>query len=509
MIILSLIVACGIAAEYDRIPLLRWAGPDGTRPETYEEWIALHPVEEFHHGIQHVLYGDGRQGDIAIITDDDLYSSLLNELTQLSQNLQSEGFTVHSHTVNGGTPEDLKTLLQTLYTNNSIEGALLIGEVPVAWFEIADDFGSYGYADFPCDYFFMDLNGTWLDTMNTGNNKYDGHEGDITPEIYVSRLYPNGLGTDTLLLKNYFAKDNAFRHDTLLLTQRALVFVDDDWIPWASWWAENVALMYDDTLNYWDAETTRASVYRQKLDTVQTWVSVFAHSWPQGHQFAYNNGNSYDFYYANEYTSQNPPANFYNFFACSFSRYTSTGNCGGSRAIFTDDYGVGSLGSTKTGSMLDFEYFYEPLGQGANIGEAFRDWFTYITANGLTFDELCWHYGMTLLADCFLYPGGHYTALKEHSATLGQHSLVRILGNPVSSQVHASIQLDANGMVEIALYTADGRRIQNTEQYRTAGTHAVSIDLTDRSGNLLPNGVYLLQVVTEEGSYTEKIVKID
>jgi len=498
----------GYAADYDRIPLLQWADPDGSQPESYEEWITLHPVLDFHHTVQEVVSGDGRLGDIAIITDDNMYSTLINELAQLIQNLQSEGYTIHPHTVSGGTPEDVKVLLQTLYYGNAIEGALLIGNIPVAWFEIADDFGSYGYADFPCDLFFMDLDGTWLDTMSTGNNKYDGHTGNITPEIYISRLYPSGLGTDSLLLKNYFAKDNAFRHDTLLLTQRALVFVDDDWIPWAGWWAENVSLLYNDTLNYWDAETTRATVYRQKIDSVQSWISVFAHSWPQGHQFAYNNGASYDFYYANEYTSQNPPANFYNFFACSFSRYTSSGNCGGSRAIFNQNYGVGSIGSTKTGSMLDFEYFYEPLGQGANLGTAFKDWFTYITGNGVTFDELCWHYGMTLLGDCYLLPRGHTPAVSENTQGVFVQNTVRVLGNPVHERLFATLNLIHESTVEIILFSVDGRKIIHDEDHFSAGTHTIPVVLQD-NGTDLPNGVYLLHIATNKGSFTEKIVKID
>lgn len=506
---LLITVLVGYATDYDRIPLLRWAGPEGTQPETYEEWITTHPVRDFKHYLQEIIYGDGRQGDIAILIDNAVYGSLTNELTQLCQNLQSEGYTIHSHTISGGTPEEVKTLLQNLYNTNAIEGALLIGNIPVAWFEIADDFHAYGYADFPCDLFFMDLDGTWLDTMDTGNNKYDGHTGNITPEIYIGRLYPNGIDVDSLLLQNYFAKDNAFRHDTLLLTQRALVFVDDDWIPWAGWWAENVSLLYADTMNYWDAETTRASVYRQKLDTVQTWVSVFAHSWPGGHQFSYNNGTMWDMYYSSEYTSQNPPANFYNFFACSFSRYTASGNCGGSRAIFTQNYGVGSIGSTKTGSMLEFEYFYEPLAQGKNLGIAFRDWFTYITGDGVTFDELCWHYGMTLLGDCYLIPRGHNYAVAENETGEIGKNLFSLLGNPVNTRVHASITLPYASDITISLIPLDGRVITQNEYYIPAGTHPFHINMTDEKGNALPNGVYMLRIATEKSTFTAKIVKIN
>jgi len=37
-----------IAAGQDGVPLLRWAGPPGSRPGTYEEWIADHPYTPFY-----------------------------------------------------------------------------------------------------------------------------------------------------------------------------------------------------------------------------------------------------------------------------------------------------------------------------------------------------------------------------------------------------------------------------------------------------------------------------
>jgi len=67
--------------------------------------------------------------------------------------------------------------------------------------------------------------------------------------------------------------------------------------------------------------------------------------------------------------------------------------------IFCQSYGLVSIGSTKTGAMLNFDYFYYPFGNCATIGESFRDWFSAIASGGFTQDETCWHYGMTLLGD--------------------------------------------------------------------------------------------------------------
>lgn len=490
----------------DNVPILKWAGPPGSKPETYEQWITSHPYTEFSYTLDKVTYG-GR-GSVAIITEQSIANALSNELNQLTNNLQSEGHTVYSYQITGGTPETLRIFLQNLYNNNSIEGALLIGNLPVAWFEVADDFGN-GYKDFPIDLFYMDLNGTWLDTMNTGNGKYDGHTGSVHPDIYIGRLYPSGLGNDTLLLQDYFQKNNSYRHDTLLLTQRALVFVDDDWIPWAGQWAGDVSMLYSDTMNYWDAETTRATVYRTKLDTIQAWVSVFAHSWPGGHQFAYNNGGSHDYYYSYEYTNQNPPTNFYNFFACSFSRYTASGNCGGNCVVFDSTSGLGSIGSTKTGSMLDFNYFYRPLGEGKKLGEAFKYWFACIYDSvGMNYDRLCWHYGMTLLADPFLIPLGHNTGIAEHSADKNISSIFTVQTNPVTKYAQMDFTLKTEQNLTISVYDCSGRKMKNITYRLGAGHHSIALLLNDKSGNELCAGIYVLKVNIDNKILTRKIVKM-
>lgn len=499
--------------SHDGIPLLRWAGPEGSRPGTYEEYIAQHPYSNFSYIADDIVYGDGRAGTVAILTEQTIATSLAFEIDQLIDNLEYEGYTVLSYQISGGEPETLRSFLHDLYTTDNIEGAFFIGDLPVPWFEIADDFNAYGYAQFPIDLFYMDVDGTWLDTMNTGNGKYDGHEGAVNPEIYIGRLTPQGLGDDTLLIKNYFSKNNAYRHGSLRLQERALVFVDDDWIPWAPQWAADVALLYSDTMNYWDPETTRASVYRVKLDTTQAWVSVFAHSWPGGHQFSYNGGMHHDTYYSTEYTNQDPPTNFYNFFACSFCRYTESGNCGGNRAIFNQTNGVGAIGSTKTGSMLDFHYFYRVFGHhdenGNTLGKAFKYWFDCIYDSvGMDFNRLCWHYGMTLLADPFLKPIGHVVGVEEvpYDAVA---SALKVLGNPVSTTILLQLSLSEVENVTISLYDCSGRKATQLMNNRiAAGQHIINLRLTDQTGNQLPNGVYIMVVQTDTKTITKKIVKI-
>ncbi|KPK64096.1 hypothetical protein AMJ83_03600 [candidate division WOR_3 bacterium SM23_42] len=508
---LNLILLCTaflFATNTDEITLLRWAGPPGSRPGTFEEWIAEHPYTEFYYTMDKVYYGDGRLGNIAIFTEDSLAQYLTAEISQLMQHLTNDGYTVYSYNISGGTPETLRTLLLGLYNTLNIEGALFIGDLPVAWFEVYD-FGG-GLAQFPIDLFYMDLDGIWIDTINTGNDRYDGHIGNKNPEIYIGRLMPTGIGVDTTVLKNYFAKDTDYRNGTLRLPERALVFVDDDWIPYALQWSSDVALVFPDTMSYWHPETTKAGIYRQKLDSAQIWVSVFAHSWPGGHQFVFNNGNQHDYYYSFEYISQNPPTNFYNFFACSFSRYTTNGY-GGGQAIFNDAHGIGSIGSTKTGSMLDFQYFYRPLSQDRTLGQAFKYWFDCIYDSvGMNFDRLCWHYGMTLLGDPFLKPTGHSTHVVEHASNAAQISQLVLKSTLISDRIELTLHLNQMQEIGITLFDCSGRFVgELMSGMLEAGTHELAFSIREANRSRLPNGVYVLRAVVGNQVLTTKFIKIN
>ncbi|MFC1851631.1 hypothetical protein ACFL27_15685 [candidate division CSSED10-310 bacterium] len=89
----------------------------------------------------------------------------------------------------------------------------------------------------------------------------------------------------------------------------------------------------------------------------------------------------------------NPKVHFYNQFNCSGARYVEN-PCLGWSYILDNDYGLNSVGSTKTGSMLYFEDYYTPLAQGKTFGVSFREWF--IKHGNSDWD---WFYGMTLLGD--------------------------------------------------------------------------------------------------------------
>lgn len=430
LVLLSIAVAITGASEPDSAEPSRWSGPPGSRPGTYEEWIQQHPRDSSPGGIKLVAHL-GRTDDpcIVLYVDSLHVDSLEDCLATLWGDLEAQGYSVRQYSVRRSVhPAILRDSMRQHWLAHNVRGALLIGELPVAWFQTSQDWEDPGdslspYGEWPCDLFFMDLDGEWCDdSTRTGKLLVPGHDdiydshangdsGDVGPEIFVSRIMPTWLEvSDTSAgyrshIASYIEKAHWFRTSTNRLPDRAMHFVDDTWWTIEDW-ASDLAIAFPDTAKYMDRWVTRAEVYGGTLGTPRAWVSVFAHSWPYDHHFAVPGLSMPTVFAGQQYIDRRPPANFYNFYACSFCRFTDSaqGACGGTRAVFNDSFCVGALGSTKTGGMRHFEHFYGPLADGASMGDAFRTWFDSIAVGGFSHDEVIWYYGMVLFGDPFLVP---------------------------------------------------------------------------------------------------------
>jgi hypothetical protein len=290
-----------------------------------------------------------------------------------------------------------RSLLQTKYAEG-MEGCILIGDLPIPWYET--DFGDPPeHAEFPIDLFYMDMDGLFDDTDSDG--MYDAHFGDVAPEIWVGRLTasPMTLGdaTEVSLIENYFRKDHLYRCGLMPVESRSLVYVDDDWVYWSGWWNQNVGTSYNDRTFVNDEWITWSPDYEMRLPESYEFIQVCVHSWPGGHGFKDPN-EQWSWTYNSEIRDIQPTAHFYNLFACSNARYVEPDYCSG-WYIFGQDCGLVAIGSAKSGSMLAFEDFYEPFGDGKEIGRAFLDWFAARAEGGFDEGEITWHYGMTLHGD--------------------------------------------------------------------------------------------------------------
>lgn len=387
----------------DDITVTRWVDPTGSKPLTAADWMREHPRTPIE--MTPVWSGRGQRGTVLFLIRDYLWESLGTAMMEYIEQLESEGWSVTATVVQGGGPESLKEVISNQCPAG--EGVFAVGNLPVAWFQIHSD---WGYEEFPCDLYYMDLDGEWedlfyhdviagRDTLLPGaDGIFDTHRGRVAPDVWLGRLEASTIswGDEEWLLQNYMEKNLAYRRGGLRLPQRALSYVDDDWSDCTTVGLDSI---YEHVTVSNDPEETRASDYEERLLDGYEWIHVMVHSWPGGHSFKYNNGQSWDTFYAWDlFHTMDAEVHFLNLFACSNARYTDANYMAGVY-VMAGSTGLGAIGSTKTGSMLFFEEFYEVLGNGGTLGEAYLDWFQKMAEDGFEPWQRDWFYGMTIIGD--------------------------------------------------------------------------------------------------------------
>ncbi len=476
-----LVVLGGVyAASQSRDDVVVTYDPSGKKLISYAEYMArVGPPGPFR--IERVYKSPSKgTGKILLIVNSSIQSSIQTALNQYKSDLETAGYTVVIYASSGGTPNDLRGYLQGQSTG--LVGVILIGDLPIPWFEIDYDFDGTDpdsldneYANFPCDLFYMDLDGTWEDNQSTypfQSGVFDNHtdgSGDRGPEIWVGRLTSSPMtlsGTEVTLLNNYFTKNHNFREGNLYPQERALVYVDDDWYSSADDIDGYVGSAYPTRLLVKDKATTCRDDYRDtRLIQSFEWMHVMLHSSWEKHFFKVNDqwemdGPDYATVTNQDVENIDPVAIFYDLFACSNCRYVETDYMGG-WYIFVEDHGLGAVGCTKTGSMWDFDLFYGPLGQAKSLGQSFKEWF----AAQAPYDsaDVRWYYGMTLLGDA---------ALTLRPRTLSTSPGMNNLG--VAANTHISLAFD-QGMI-LSSFNSSSFSVHGSRSGPHSGTYSYKSD---------------------------------
>lgn len=387
--------------EYQRsIPITIWPDNVPGEPMTYEEWKTKvgepKPFEVTTTDFP-VLNKLATDVGFGIFINADLYPQVEASINQYIADLNNDGYDVKIHFISGGQPAEFRALLTSEYYGG-MEGCILIGDLPVPWYET--NCWDSAYASFPIDLYYMDLDGIWEDTDADG--MFDDHYGDMGPEIWMGRLVASTLTftgeTEAQLIDNYFTKNHRYRTGQNFLNNRGLAYVDDDWEYWANQWSGDLGLTYPTRTTVSDGAETVKLDYEDRLTQNYESVLLCCHSGATCHSFKIGDmwtGGSTCY---TDIVMTSPTAHFFNLFACSNSRFVETNYMGG-WYIFYEDNGIAAIGCTKTGSMLYFNYFYGPFGAGRTFGEAFMDWFNVIASWGFPQEDLCWFYGMSLSGD--------------------------------------------------------------------------------------------------------------
>lgn len=336
-------------------------------------------------------HADRGDSDVLVIVSSSIQTPLADRIDRFRQDLEAEGFNVTVEGMLGGTAADLRAQIQS---HAGRAGVILVGWLPAAWYEM-DEWGG-PHEEFPLDLYLMDLDGIWTDADNDG--MFDSHSGDRGAEIWVGRIDAHAIefGSEVTMMRDFFDKNHFYRTGALAVPARAMAFNDDDW----SYYGEcGLSSIYPTVDVYSSPDQTTAAYYRDRLAHGYEFIHLMSHSSPWGHTFKTSSGYS-GTVMAPEIAEINPQTVFIQLFSCSNCRWTEP-NCLGNWYLFGEDYCQLAIGSTKTGSMLDFEVFYEPIGAGAIPGAAFMDWMNEV---GI-YDE-AWHYGCVLLGDPTVMPMG-------------------------------------------------------------------------------------------------------
>jgi len=382
----------GFDADYSGIPRLTWISPDP--PESYQDYISSRILKSIE--VEKVLtkhpktFGDRLQ-KVLILVNDALHNSIQVSLNIYVNDLANDGYTVEVHKISGGNPISLKSFI--LSNSTDLVGCLFVGDLPAAWFEME----YWGHEEFPCDLYYMDLDGTWDDADK--DNIFDLHSagtGDEGPEIYLGRVDASMMyGNETVLTNDYFDKNHNYRIGGITVPNFGLTYTEDDW---ASFYAQCNDIKY----SYSDYEVIKAPA-TERTDYVDNrvpsslyeFIQLSCHSSPSKHFFTRGGTAS-----SSEIKNVVPYAMFYNLFCCSTLRFTTTDYLGGAYIYNSSQTSIAVIGSTKTGSMLSFHAFYKPFGNKETFGEAYRQWFNYLAP--YSGQERAWHYGMTVAGDPFL-----------------------------------------------------------------------------------------------------------
>jgi hypothetical protein len=156
--------------DYSQVRKLEYIDKNNLKPQTFKEFRKVVPLKKlkitemarptfarelrYLKGFSMTWYLIKK---VLVLVNQDLYPSIQPAISQYVADLAYEGYWAEVHTINGGTPAELRDFIKS---KNPL-GAVLVGSLPTAWFEMADDF--YGPAEFPCDLYYMDLTGTtWI-----------------------------------------------------------------------------------------------------------------------------------------------------------------------------------------------------------------------------------------------------------------------------------------------------------------------------------------------------------
>ena len=350
-----------------------------------------------------------RIGRILVICDNITYDSLATQVVRYAKDIHNAyGCAVHVYSLHGGCASDIRQLIKSNYDENPsfLSGVVLIGDIDYAEFHTPvyqdirpNDTIDWYAEDFPCDYYYMDLDGIWVDT--DGNGIFDQHTGNIAPEIFVGRICAMHIQNSHLALSQYFDKNHSYWIGHKKINRkRGLSFTYHEWSTYQ--FRVGIQQLYgsENTDNIQDSQFIKSTYTDVITDETYEFIQLACHSSYEKHFFS--NANNAPTLTIFELDSLNLKTLGYNLYCCQACRWVEPNSCLGEHYIYsTNSETLSLVGSTKIGGMAEgMKTFYKYLGEGDCMGTAYRIWWKDVASKiNDAARRYRWYYGMCILGD--------------------------------------------------------------------------------------------------------------
>lgn len=415
-------------------------------------------------------YEPGRPatGRIAVLVATNIYTAVSNAVRTYTRDLASNGFSTITLTFSGSAEELRAVLSNYYYSAESLKGAMLVGEMPYAVWEMLKSFndGTTNYAADLADIFFMDLDGVWADTNSTSPfaaGRYDTRSGNLELEIWVSRLRGRGITAavgaytnEVTILTNYFHRLHQYRITNMVMNKKGLTYTDTDWnnykltdqVEMQACYPTDVvsrAVGVDTNPPAASGIDFRDAYMTQNVEMIQIRChgNAIAQIFDDGTSISYTT-----------WTNKDPKAVFYNIYGCSGGDFLTTNNIARIAIFNRDANGLVSWSHSGEGGMIGFwgyktRVFFDTLGEGETVGEAFRRWYNgCVAADQIYYPEYWmtpkWWNGMILNGDGALTVR---TPRYLYVATNGAHVAPFTSWANAATSVHAAFNVASVGDV--------------------------------------------------------------
>ncbi|UCG56552.1 MAG: hypothetical protein JSU70_17015 [Phycisphaerales bacterium] len=324
-----------------------------------------------------------KRHSVAIFIDSNSYSSLQAEIERLRSDIANDlEVPVFVFADNWRTIESIKNILIDTYIRDGLLGAILIGEIPTAYFEYQDS----GAA--PTDWYFQDLSDEFIDADGDGKFEREHYlwETDVTMrEIWTGRIKPPlGRLEGIEMLRAYLDRNHRYRTGDLRYDKKMLYFgsiaINQTGVSEHDYFG--IVNQIDDYTGLYESDADVNAIYEPCLPVQK---SMYLSELSYSYDFAFVNihgsattqwlGDSTSVYH-NEIRDARPEALFTVLASCSNGDFTQENYFAGwylfsgNSLVVTGNSVVAMLVGS---SSVEFLEDYNPLGLGVTFGQMYKN----------------------------------------------------------------------------------------------------------------------------------------